>query len=1103
MKKLLSLLKLNTKKPNFLINPIKINIFSSKFFSITNKNDDSAKKSESESDDDLPIDKYNPISIEKGENIGNENDSESKTTNENDTKISSIPLIYWNHPVLPYSQFKINNPNRNDLFFGLLLKYGKINVIDENLTIIEDICLLYEKEDLFKIREKEREVKETKDAKEGKEEKDSQTKENDYMLAYKCKVSYTKDLLLVNITDKIYKISSTIRPGKYRFFNSLETPEFKINIPDLKFLLTLMTANHHQSYNSNLLENNNENEKDEKEKKDEKEEKERIDEEHEKKEYILSYADKCISTLRKSIEHIKTIEKILDLSEEYFGNNEMKFLFTIKDMNDILEYYTNQSNTIESLSNIELFEHLIKLFYDYLPKYSNYLLLKTYIFSNLVYDGHKNFNKLTQMTDILNKLLEIDSNLQSIEALLSLKYNFYKFNKTYKFNISNPFSNKTKEEYELILKYKDVIEMKISDVDSIEKEKNGIIEKINKIKSIPVEVRSVINKEISKISSVNYESENSKRIEYLNHIVNLPWDNYDTPQWDISYAKRVLDSNLYGLDETKERIYEFIAKNMRTNNKKGCILLLSGGPGTGKTRIAKLIGEALQRKVGFISLAGISDGKTILGFKRTYIASTPGVFIREMQKVNTMNPVIVIDEIDKVNIRYGHSNVFNSLLQLMNPEENSRFTDHYLEIPFDFSNVIFILTSNNNEIFAPLLDRMEIIQVDPYVYYEKMIIAKNYALKQILKEYHLENLEITDAALYKLIYTHCKNEAGVRKLKKLLETIVRKITVKIETKEYKDYIKGDVSEEKLLEYLQINSENILQILDEVNNDDVVLSDMISKRHETNETGQCVGLFVSKTDQLNSWGDASLFSVYLTEKIKNKLKLKLNEKYIDKTSITSEINEKNSNSNDENKDNKPTIPENKYEYKVNSTGNLGEDSIQSFQIAIELAAEKLNSIDKKKYRNFFLKKEIHYDCPQILQQKSGPSAGVIAYLCIMSASLEIPIIPNLAMTGEVGIDGSVLKIGGVKEKCQGAQRYGIKTLVLPKGNKNDFLELQSNLKNSFEKVYFAENVDEIYMIGFGKDTKGVDYYEKVNEEVKIEEILTEEVIRENNILNNMF
>ena len=589
------------------------------------------------------------------------------------------------------------------------------------------------------------------------------------------------------------------------------------------------------------------------------------------------------------------------------------------------------------------------------------------------------------------------------------------------------------------------------------------------------ETRSTVEKEITRISPVSLESENSKRIEYINHIFALPWDNYVTPIWDLKYAQTVFDSKLYGLNTTKERIYEFIAKNLRNNQSKGCVILLIGGPGTGKTRIAKLIGEALQRKVGFISLAGVSDGKTILGFKRTYVSSTPGIIIREMQKLNVKNPVIVIDEIDKVNFRFSHSNIYHALLQLLNPEENHKFNDHYLEIPFDFSNVIFILTSNSEEIFEPLRDRMEIIKVDPYVSSEKFLIVKNFTKKEVLEEYSYSEsqLEITDKALYKLVNEHCRHEAGVRKMKKLVDLVVRRINAKLELDKTNT---GEIEPFQIDGTVQVNSKNILKIINLPSENDPVLNDIIQNGSEN--YGFCIGLFVSKTDQSNSWGDASIFSISL----KNPIKKEIQGLKVDSKSASQKV-----------KKMKKALKK----FKITTSGNLGEDSIQSLEISIHLASKKLLEIDSKKYNEFFYQNEIHYDCPHILQPKSGPSAGVVAFLCAMSLATEKPVIPNLALTGEVCIDGRVLKIGGVKEKAQGAMRYGVKTLVLPIGNKFDFLEIPMNLKGYFEKVYFVENTTQVYNIGFGKDTTGIDFYENDNVSVEMEETMPE-MIMENNI-----
>ena len=938
-----------------------------------------------------------PSEPEQLESGNKDNNNNSGTGSIPDAK---IPLIYFNQPMVPFSQITINNPNKNDLFFGLILKYGKLKVQDEDTTIIQDITLFHEKDETMKMK--------------------GNTKEN--VLATECRIEYKKKKLIVTALDTVYKIK-TFKPGKYKFFNESEAQKHKTLLPMLSFDSPIEIQKTKDCVNQ------------------------------------------TISLFKNIVDSISTINKSLDLDDNYLGENETTF------NNFVYDDIKRSCSFFSSIDPLDLEQDTIKKLFSDLYLYTSFFTLKVHIYTSLVFSSSE-LDKILNLSPLMDKLTLINTLLSKTSYLINLKYNQYQFPKLFRLNTVNPFRNQTPEDLSLIVKFKETVDSKISEIDSIDKEKDKISQKLSKIRNIPPEVRKTVEGELDKISSVNYESENAKRFEYLNHVISLPWDRKDPPLWDLDYAKKVLDDNLYGLEETKQRIYEFIAKNIRVKNERGCVLLLSGGPGVGKTRIAKLIGEALKREVGFISLAGVSDGKSILGFKRTYISSTPGLFIREMQKVNTMNPVIVVDEIDKINVKYGYSNVYNALLQLMNPEENNRFVDHYLEIPFDFSNVIFILTSNNYDLFAPLIDRMEVIKVEPYVYYEKFLIAKNYSLKQLTTEYKLNNLEITDKALYEMIFTYCKHEAGVRRLKKLLETIIRKITAKIELTE---------GSETNLNYqpLQINSSNIFKYIDEPNIEDKVLSDMITFKHKHLSYGNCIGLFVSRTDQLNSWGDASVFSITLQDK---QSKVKLSKLLSMKDSSK-----------------KPHKEEVKFsklkqlKYEIVCTGNLGEDSIQSLNIALDLASEHLLKIDKKKYANYFFDKIIRYDCPQILQPKSGPSAGVVAYLTAMSAALKRPVIKDIAMTGEVAIDGSVLKIGGVKEKCQGAQRYGVNILVLPIGNKGDFFELQSNLRNSFSRVFFAKTVTEVYEIGFGGNTIGIDcYIGEPNNQV----IMTEVILKDN-------
>ena len=977
---------------------------------------------------------------------------ETKEKEKDKEKVDNFPLIHYSFPIVPYAKIIINNPSKNDLLFNMLIKYGKLTPVDEEVTIIDDITLFFEKDEFSSQSGKSIQKKEI----------------TPHVLGVLCKITYqNKEKLIIEGLDKIYKIKS-LRSGKLKFFNPNET----------------------QTVDVTFVENS---------------------------EYFESLLN-CFEGILTNHEYIRNSLKLE--SDHFQEGNKIAFTYTLGEIKNLIFGMKNLKSSEDLSKNLKI-----------LSKISNYFILKAYTFSNLIHSFSNPANdlfKILYVNDMKLKLEKISEFYASLQNFIHLKYDFYCFPQpqNLQFQTDNPFAHQNEEEKKRINKYKDAVDNKISEIDTIEKQKDEFKRKISEIKSLSEEVKKSIDKEINKISSVHMDQENGKRIEYLNHIVNLPWEKSDEPVWDIDHAKKVLDNNLYGLDETKERIYEFIAKNQKKNNKKGCVILLTGGPGTGKTRIAKLIGEALQRKTGFISLAGVSDGKSILGFKRTYVSSTPGMFIREMQHVGVNNPVLVVDEIDKVGFRNTHSNVYYALLQLLNPEENNRFTDHYLEIPFDFSNTIFILTSNSEEIFAPLMDRMEVIRVEPYVIYEKFLIMKNYAKPQLMKEYKFEesdnNIQITDKALYKLIFENCKREAGVRRAKKLLEGVFRRVNSKLDSNNVRDGV------------FQVNSQNILKILNEPNDEDPILTDMIQNPNK--RIGSCTGLFVSKTDQSNSWGSASLFSLSVKEiksfndlnhSIKNvseKLPESLNDLKVHKSvgkdidqivetidSLSEYIYEDDSKSSTKSKKSVKTkskkvssskIKPKKSQFRISSSGNLGEDSLQSVDIALNYATEFLKEVCPEK-ADFFYDHELHHDCPEILLPKSGPSAGTVIYLCAISLALNIPIIPSLAMTGEICIDGSVLKIGGVKEKSQGAQQFGIRTLVIPIGNKFDFMELPSNLKDSFERVFFVENCKQIYRIGFNLDTSGIDSYIPEKCVGDWSEFVEEEVIFNNNLADRIF
>jgi ATP-dependent Lon protease len=510
---------------------------------------------------------------------------------------------------------------------------------------------------------------------------------------------------------------------------------------------------------------------------------------------------------------------------------------------------------------------------------------------------------------------------------------------------------------------------------------------------MPPDIKEAALEELDKLNSQGQSSpESSVMRNYLDLLVQLPWKKAEAKPVNLSEARRILEEQHYGLSKVKDRIIQHLAVMQLKSDKKGSILLLVGPPGTGKTSLGKSIAEALDRKYIRLSLGGIRDEAEIRGHRRTYVGAMPGRILQSIKKAGASNPVMILDEVDKLMTGGYSGDPASALLEVLDPEQNNTFTDHYLDLPYDLSDVFFIATANSIEsIPCPLLDRMEVIQISSYTTDEKFHIGKNHLVPSVLQDHGLTPLQlvINDDVLRKIISDYTL-EAGVRGLKKQLAAIARVASEKI------------VSNSVVLPY-QVKAEDLEDIL----GGQVSRHDMAQK---DNPPGVVTGLawtpvggeilFIEATDMAGS-GEVTL------------------------------------------------------------TGKLGDVMKESARISLSLLKSRLplNSIN-------FKERDLHIHVPSGAVPKDGPSAGIALFTALASLITGRKVDSTLAMTGEITLRGAVLPIGGLKEKLLGAQRAGIRKVLIPKENVSDLKDVPEEVINQMTVVP-VETVEDVL-----KETLGI-------------------------------
>lgn len=542
--------------------------------------------------------------------------------------------------------------------------------------------------------------------------------------------------------------------------------------------------------------------------------------------------------------------------------------------------------------------------------------------------------------------------------------------------------------------------------DDEQEEFSQYMKKIEKTKLSP-EAKEKATAELKKLKTMGPMSSEATVVRnYLDWLLDIPWQNPSKVNKDLERAKEILDRDHYGLDKVKERILEYLAVQARADKVKGPILCLVGPPGVGKTSLGRSIAEATGRKFVRTSLGGMRDEAEIRGHRRTYIGSMPGKIIKGMKKAGTSNPLFLLDEIDKLGNDW-RGDPSSALLEVLDPEQNSAFNDHYLEVDYDLSDVMFITTANSLDMPRPLLDRMEIIRLSGYTEEEKIQIAKQHLVPKILAENTLKpnELEISDDAIRDIIRYYTR-EAGVRNLERELAKIARKAVKEIIMAEEAKRSSKSKSKKTAVKTIKVTAKNLKDYLG-------VIRFRYGEAEESDHIGVTTGLAWTEV------GGDILFIEAVDMPGKG---------------------------------------------KVIQTGKLGDVMKESIETAFSVvrAHSKSLGIDPE----VFEKTDVHVHVPEGATPKDGPSAGIAMYTTLVSVFTKTPVRKDVAMTGEITLQGRVLPIGGLKEKLLSALRAGIKTVIIPKDNEKDLAEIPEIVTKEM-KIIPVEEVSEVLKIALRK------------------------------------
>lgn len=548
---------------------------------------------------------------------------------------------------------------------------------------------------------------------------------------------------------------------------------------------------------------------------------------------------------------------------------------------------------------------------------------------------------------------------------------------------------------------------------------------------LPEDAKKAALEELERLESIPDSSpEYNVTRTYLNWMTQLPWNKFSDDKVNIDVAKKILDKDHYGLEKPKERIMEFLAVRKLKPEYDGTILCLAGPPGVGKTSLGHSIAKALGREFYRFSLGGMRDEAEIKGHRRTYVGAMPGKIIQALKRVGVNNPVIMLDEVDKIGKSF-QGDPASALLEVLDPEQNKTFIDNYLDVPFDLSKVLFIATANYiGEIPEALLDRMELIELSGYTIEEKLSIAQKWVIPKQLKKHGLSTKEFSlSADVLKVLVSDYAREPGVRVMEQFVAKLCRRAALeKVSSKRAKKFSPAVTDLEKFLG---------------------------PKRFETDKAQKPLQPGIVTGLAWTSFGGDILFietiplkgrGFKLTGQLGDVMGESANLAYsYVKSILQAQIEE-----------------EKAKELKKAPKKKVSKRVTKKVESPVAVAAHAVPAPNPEEATDFLAKHEIHLHLPAGATPKDGPSAGITMALALYSLSTNQMVRGDIAMTGELSLTGKVLPVGGIKEKVLAAKRAGIKEIILPWQNEKDLKEVPERHRKGM-RFYPVKHFDEVLKI----------------------------------------